>query len=66
MTLSDTRDKEQILTAATESKQLITRIACPHVVLPRPEPDTKIFKRNKLDFKMLLTKGDAETHFHLM
>lgn len=35
MTLSDTWDKEQILRAARESKQLITRIACPHVVLPR-------------------------------
>lgn len=40
MTLSDMQDKEQILKAARESKQLITRIACPHVVLPRPEPDT--------------------------
>lgn len=44
MTLSDTWDKEQILRAARESKQLITRIACPHVVLPRQEPDKNLQK----------------------
>jgi len=60
MTLSDMQDKEQIRRADRESKQLITRIACPHVVLPRPEPDTKNYKRHKLDFKMLLTKGDVK------